>query len=194
MLDILVFAFGVMYTPGPVNMLALFAGVNGQGWRAAQFSLGVGTAMFILFLVFSYLGSEIVPAGYRSIIAVLGGIYIGYLGVKIMIASYKPMLSHTKDAMLDFKTGLVLQLCNPKSLVVIIPIVTVQFPRAHIDGAMLAFWSLLLAVMAGGAPCVYLLAGAQLKDAILNPIIMVWVNRVMAVLLWLVAYGFIMGA
>ena len=29
MLEILIYAFGVMYSPGPANMLALFAGVNG---------------------------------------------------------------------------------------------------------------------------------------------------------------------
>jgi threonine/homoserine/homoserine lactone efflux protein len=191
MLEILIYAFGVMYSPGPANMLALFAGINGQGWRAFLYCVGVGAAMLILFLLIGYLGGEIIPQDYQSFIAVLGGLYIAYLGVKILRASFQQSTLKAKDTEVSFKTGLILQLCNPKALVAIVPIVTVQFPRAQIEGGHIALWSLGLAAMACGAPSVYLLAGSRLKKAAMNPIIMAWVNRIMALLLFYVAYRFI---
>ncbi|UTV99240.1 LysE family transporter [Marinomonas rhizomae] len=191
MLAIIIYAFGVMYSPGPANMLALLAGVNGQGWRAFLYCVGVGLAMLILFLLIGYLGGDIIPLKYQSIIAILGGIYIAYLGVKILKASFQQAEVRSQDKAVSFKTGLILQLCNPKSLVAIVPIVSVQFPRFHIEGSQIAVWSLGLAVMACGAPSTYLLAGSQLKKAAMNPKIMAWVNRIMALLLFYVAYRFI---
>jgi threonine/homoserine/homoserine lactone efflux protein len=191
MFEILVFAFSVMYSPGPANMLALFAGVNNQGWRAFSYCVGVGTAMFILFLIIGYLGSEIIPPSYQRGIAIVGGLYIAYLGIKILKASFNVSAIKTKSTDLNFKTGLILQLCNPKSLVVIIPVTTVQFAQAGIEGGYMAIWCLLLAVMACGAPSLYLLMGARLKNAALKPRVMAWLNRVMAVLLLFIAYGFL---
>jgi threonine/homoserine/homoserine lactone efflux protein len=194
MLEILVYAFGVMYSPGPANMLALFAGVNGQGWRAFLYCVGVGVAMFILFLLIGYLGGGIIPQQYQSVVGILGGIYIAYLGVKIMKASFQQTEIKASASTISFKTGLILQLCNPKSLVAIVPIVTVQFPRFHIEGVQIALWSLVLAIMACGSPSVYLFAGARLKKAAVNPTVMAWVNRIMALLLFFVAYRFVFAA
>jgi threonine/homoserine/homoserine lactone efflux protein len=191
MLEILIYAFGVMYSPGPANALALFAGVNGQGWRAFLYCVGVGVAMFILFLLIGYLGGDIIPMEFQSMIAILGGVYIAYLGVKILQASFQQAEIKADTSTISFKTGLILQLCNPKSLVAIVPIVTVQFPRFHIEGAQIALWSLVLATMACGAPSVYLFAGARLKKAAMNPTVMAWVNRTMALLLFYVAGRFI---
>jgi threonine/homoserine/homoserine lactone efflux protein len=194
MLEILVYAFGVMYSPGPANMLALFAGVNGQGWRAFLYCVGVGVAMFILFLLIGYLGGGIIPQQYQSVVGILGGIYIAYLGVKIMKASFQQTKIKADVSTISFKTGLILQLCNPKSLVAIVPIVTVQFPRFHIEGVQIALWSLVLAIMACGSTSVYLFAGARLKKAAMNPTVMAWVNRIMALLLFFVAYRFVFAA
>lgn len=193
MLAIIIYAFGVMYSPGPANVLALFAGINGQGWRAFLYCVGVGLAMLILFLLIGYLGSDIIPTEYQSIIAILGGVYIAYLGVKILQASFQQTEVRAQDKTVSFKTGLILQLCNPKALVAIVPIVTVQFPRAQIENGQIAVWSFGLALMACGAPSVYLIAGSCLKKAAMNPKIMAWVNRIMALLLFYVAYRFIVN-
>jgi threonine/homoserine/homoserine lactone efflux protein len=186
MLEIFIYAFGVMYSPGPANMLALLAGVNGQGWRAFLYCTGVGVAMLI-----GYVGGDIIPEEYQSAIALIGGLYIAYLGVKIFQASFQQTSIHAQNTTVSFRTGLILQLCNPKSLVAIVPIVTVQFPRIPVEGAQIAVWSLVLSMMACGAPSVYLIAGSCLKKAAMNPKVMAWVNRVMALLLFYVAYRFI---
>lgn len=193
MLEILIFAFGIMYSPGPANMLALFAGVNNQGRNAFLFCVGVGIAMLILFLVIGYLGSSLISAEYQMMVAIIGAIYISYLGVKIMQSSFNPKAMQTNNTQLFFKTGFVLQICNPKALIAIIPIVSIQFPRAAIEGNQIALWSLILAMMACGAPSLYLFAGHKLKRFALNVTFMAWVNRFMALLLWFVAYQFIVG-
>ncbi len=191
MLDILIFAFTIMYTPGPVNFLALFAGVNHQGWRAFRFCLGVGLAMFIMFLILGYLGSEIVSPTIQRFIALTGGAYIAYLALKILYASRHFSLKQQGPSILDFKMGFILQACNPKALVVIVPITGVQFPQANITDDAIIIWSVILAGMACGAPSLYLLIGSKLKSVATNPNLMNWLNRLMAFLLLIVAVDFI---
>ncbi|MEP1552152.1 LysE family transporter [Paraglaciecola sp.] len=191
MLEIILYAFGIMYSPGPVNTLALLAGVNGQGWRVLFYCVGVSLAMLIWFLLIGYLGSEFIPKGYQSVISILGAVYIVYLAVKIMWSSFQKENSNHKNTEVSFKTGLVLQLCNPKSMVAIVPIVTVQFPRMQIEGGQIALWSIGLSIMACGAPSIYLLVGSCLKNTAKSPIVMAWVNRIMATLLFFVAYRFV---
>ncbi|MDB4837201.1 LysE family translocator [Marinomonas sp.] len=194
MSDILLFAFSIMYTPGPVNMLALMAGVNNQGWRTLSYCLGVGFAMTLLFLLIGYLGGEAIPIPFQRGIAILGGAYIAYLGIKIIRASFESHAHKPEMQDLDFKAGLILQLCNPKSLVVIVPVTSVLFPRAGIVEEQIALWSVLLGLLAFGAPSVYLLAGSTLKKAMLNPKVMTWLNRMMGTLLLYVACGFVFSA
>ncbi|MEP3349022.1 MAG: LysE family transporter [Marinomonas sp.] len=191
MLEIIIYAFGIMYSPGPANTLALLAGVNGQGWRAFLYCVGVGFAMLIWFLVIGYLGSEIIPEGYQSIISIIGGLYIAYLAVKIMYSSFQQQSSDDKATELSFKMGLILQLCNPKSMVAIVPIVTIQLPRISVEGEQIALWSLVIGIMACGAPSTYLLCGSCLKKVATNPNVMAWLNRIMAMLLLFVAYRFV---
>ncbi|MCV2401856.1 LysE family transporter [Marinomonas sp. C2222] len=193
MSDILLFAFTIMYTPGPVNLIALMAGVHSRSWRILFYSLGVGCAMFLLFLTIGYLGSEVIPERFQRGIAIIGGAYIAYLGVKILIASFQPATHKLVQQDLGFKVGLILQLCNPKSLVVIIPVTGVLFPKAGIVGEQIALWSLLLGLLAFGAPSVYLLAGRSLKSIMLQPNIMAALNRIMGVLLLYVAYDFVLS-
>jgi len=88
---------------------------------------------------------------------------------------------------MTFRTGLLMQLLNPKAPLAVLPIATVQFPAAHIEGSAIAFWSLLLGMMAGGAPGSYLLAGARLGSFVRNPSVFRWLNILMALLLVYVA-------
>lgn len=57
MLEIVAYALGVMYTPGPVNLLGLNAGLNGQARTSLGFFVGVGAAMLTLFLIFGWVGA-----------------------------------------------------------------------------------------------------------------------------------------
>jgi len=197
MVEILAYAFGIMYTPGPVNLLSLNAGINGQKRSAVYFCLGVSCAMLLLFLIFSYGGSWLLNAHYQWIISLCGTCYIFYLALKIAKAGMGPERNNAKqvalkknkgnDQELNFKSGLLLQLLNPKSFIVILPIATIQFPAAEITGAYILLWSLLLSALAFGAPNCYMLIGSRLGGLVHDPRYFRWLNSSMALLLFYVA-------
>ncbi|NQZ29920.1 MAG: LysE family translocator [Oceanospirillaceae bacterium] len=188
MVEILAYAFGIMYTPGPVNLMSLNAGLSGQVRPTLRFCLGVGCAMLILLLIFGYSGAWLINTSTQLTISTAGSMYIAYLAYKIAGSALKSVLiSNTKTHDLSFKSGLVMQLLNPKSFVVILPIVTVQFPAVQISGSAIFTWSLLLTVMACGAPCSYLLIGNRLGALIKKPIYLRYFNLCMAALLVYVA-------
>lgn len=187
MIEIFAYAIGVMYTPGPVNLLGLNAGLNGRGRASLGFFLGVGLAMLILLLLFGWLGAELVRGDVLVYVSALGCLYIAYLAAKIAYSTVN--LDPEQDAVgtLGFRTGLAMQLVNPKGIVATLPIATIQFPAAGIDGAALTFWSAVLATLAVGAPGGYALVGELLGRRIYKPSLFKVFNLAMALLLIYVA-------
>ncbi len=47
MVEIVLYAFGIMYTPGPVNLLSLNAGINNQMAKPVAFWIGPTTLRLI---------------------------------------------------------------------------------------------------------------------------------------------------
>lgn len=187
MTEIFVYAVGVMYTPGPVNLLGLNAGLNGRVRASVGFFLGVGLAMLILLLLFGFVGAEVVGGGNLLYVSVVGCLYIAYLAVKIAYSTVNFDTGRQAAAELRFTNGLFMQLVNPKGTIATLPIATIQFPAASIDGAALVFWSAVLAAMAVGAPGGYALVGEGLGKRIYKPAAFRVFNLVMASLLLYVA-------
>lgn len=188
MIETFAYAFGVMYTPGPVNLLSLNSGLQGRLRQSLGFFTGVACAMLLLLLVFGLLGSQLVQGPLLSVVGALGCLYILYLALALVRA--KPSLN-APDAgngvTLDFRSGLVMQLLNPKGLVATLPIATIQFPAAGLEGLAILPWVAALTVLAFGAPSVYALLGDAVGRRIANPRYLVWFNRLMASLLLYVA-------
>jgi len=193
MVEIVTYAFGIMYTPGPANLLSLNAGLNGHISSALRFCLGIACAMLLLFLLFGYTGAWLVIPSYQLVISCIGSLYIAYLAYKIARASINPASTESFDRKeagdnkLNFKSGLIMQLLNPKAFVAILPIATVQFPAAQISGSSILLWSLLLSSLAFGAPSSYLMMGARLGKLIRHPRYFRFLNLSMALLLLYVA-------
>ena len=193
MVEILLYAFGVMYTPGPANLLSLNAGINGEISTTLRFCMGVACAMLILFLLFGYTGAWLITPDSQLVIGLLGSGYIAYLAYKIARSSQHISDEISADKVqpgtrrAGFRSGLMLQLLNPKAFIAILPIVTIQFPAAHISGIAIFFWSLLLAGLAFGAPGSYLFMGVRLSKLISQPRYFRWLNNAMALLLLYVA-------
>ncbi|WP_048306758.1 LysE family translocator [Halomonas sp. PR-M31] len=183
MLAIIVYALGVMYSPGPVNLLGLNAGLNGQAKASLGFYLGVGLAMLTLFLLFGWAGAAWVQGDVLVVLAALGCGYIFYLAIKIARSSIDLGGVRQTPRLMRFRDGLIMQLCNPKGIVATLPIATIQFPAVGIHGISLMLWSIGLAVLAAGAPGSYALIGALLGKRIENPKILKGVSLTMAVLL-----------
>jgi threonine/homoserine/homoserine lactone efflux protein len=168
MLEIFIYAFGIMYTPGPVNLLSLNAGLKGHVSASSRFCVGVGCAMLLLFLAFGYTGAWLIQPNYQLIISFVGSLYIAYLGFKVVRGNLQSSAADNRieegvdNNKLNFKNGLLMQLLNPKSFIVILPIATVQFPAAEVSGVGILICAFLLSCLAFGAPFCYLLVGARL--------------------------------
>ncbi len=183
MLAIIAYALGVMYTPGPVNLLGLNVGINGQGKQALGFCLGVGLAMLIYLLVLGWAGAAWISQGSRVVLSALGCAYILYLAFKVARANITLETHAPAPRMLSFRDGLMMQLLNPKAMVATLPITTLQFPAAGIQGGSLFLWSLGLAALAAGAPGSYVVMGSLLGQRVKHAGLIKGFNWIMAGLL-----------
>lgn len=186
MADIFAYAIGIMYTPGPINLLGLSSGLNKQTRSHLGFFIGVGSAMFILFVLLGYLGLQVINPQFLPYVSLIGCGYIFYIAWKVAKANVQ-VSDTSADASLSFFDGLFMQLLNPKALVATLPIATIQFPSADITGAAIVFWSFILAILAFGAPTSYSLAGLVLGKQVSRPGVFYVFNKLMAVLLVYVA-------
>ncbi|GHB22364.1 LysE family translocator [Salinicola rhizosphaerae] len=193
-IEIVLYAFTVMYTPGPVNLLGLNAGLSTPLRRTLGFFAGVALAIFCWFAVIGLAGQLIVVERIIPVIALAGSLYILYLALKVYRAA-PPNATEPADGasaqgaagQLRFRDGFLMQLLNPKNSVLVIPITTVMFPTHNIAGLSLIAASALIALGGGGAPLLYCLAGRTLGKRIARPEVLVRCNRIMALLLVVVA-------
>ncbi|MCS2608787.1 LysE family translocator [Halomonas dongshanensis] len=187
MLGIILYALGIMYTPGPVNLLGLNIGISGNAKRSIGFCLGVGSAMLLYLLVLGFAGAAWIDGQTRIALSALGCSYILYLAIKIARASAELEINGAPSELLSFRDGLVMQLLNPKSMVAVLPITTLQFPAQSIEGINLAIWATALALLAAGAPGSYVVLGSLLGQRIKHPGLVKGFNLIMAALLAAVA-------
>jgi threonine/homoserine/homoserine lactone efflux protein len=189
-MDIFLYAFSVMYSPGAVNFMGLNAGLTGQFRRSTGFFIGVGCAMLLLFVLFGYTGEAIISQAALPYISLIGGAYTLYLAYQVFTA--RTVVDETTATApvktLTFWNGLVIQLLNPKGIMAVLPITSVMLPAAHITGVSIALVSAVLAVGAFGAPWVYSLLGAMLGRRINGSSAFTVFNRCMGVALAVCAY------
>jgi threonine/homoserine/homoserine lactone efflux protein len=188
MLEIFMYAIGVMYTPGPVNLLGMTAGLNRRFRESVGFFCGVGAAMFVLFLFFGYTGERLVREEYLLYISICGVAFILYLAVKVFTAQVN-VQTGSAEKKLRFKDGLLLQLLNPKAILVTLPLASIQFPALNLNGGGIVVISLLLSVLAVGAPGSYSFAGEYLSKWVYNRTVLQLLNKAMAMLLVYVAFA-----
>jgi len=187
--EIFLFALSVMYSPGPVNIMGLGAGLTGQFNRTVGFFIGVGVSLFCLFMLFGYLGASFITAAYLPYISVAGIVYTLYLGIKIFRSRVQIESNVMAPSVkrLTFWNGFLIQSLNPKSLLVVIPITTMMFPAAHVTGSMILLLSLLLGIGGAGAPGSYALLGAIIGRRVTQSAYFARFNRLMGGMLIIVA-------
>lgn len=183
-MEIFLYAFSVMYSPGPVNVMGLNAGLTGQFRKTVSFFIGVGCAMFVLFLLFGYTGEAIISKEVLPYLAIVGGLYTAYLAYKVYTSRVNlsaPSAEHPNQQAkpLSFWNGFLIQALNPKGMMVVLPITTVMFPAAHITGAGIAAVSALISLGGAGAPSVYSFLGAVLGRRITKDSYFDLFNRLM---------------
>lgn len=114
---------GMAATPGPANLFALATGLA-QGPRAGLWGVfGMNFASLVWF-IFAALGLGVLMRLYPpvfSMLAILGGLYLAWLGLKALRAA---LSKHTQGFHLagqaagrnPFKDGFLVQISNPKAL------------------------------------------------------------------------------
>lgn len=187
MLGILFFAIGVMYTPGPVNILSLNSGTQKQFAAHIPFCCGVGTALCFWFLLIGYTGSLIVNDTMLPVIAVAGISFILFLAYKILSAEVNDPSTNENVNVLRYKDGLLMQLLNPKSMLVVLPVTAVQFPAAGIEGSGIAVWSFCLGALGFGAPLSYAAFGTYVSRFFQGNFFLKMMNTIMGLMLIAVA-------
>ncbi|MDG3085801.1 LysE family translocator [Vibrio hannami] len=187
MLEIFAYGISVMYSPGPINLLGLHSGLKGKGKAHFGFYVGVASAMLILFISLAFLGSKVIDKSVLPYISILGCSYIIYIAWKVFRANINIKNDDTGKSNLRYRDGLIMHLLNPKALIATLPISTIQFPAAGIAGSQIFFWSLILSIVAFGAPASYALAGSVLGKRIENPVYFKTFNYLMSVMLVYVA-------
>ena len=190
-MEVALYTFCVMYSPGPVNILAFNEALNGGGWRISGYCFGVGLAMLTGFLLLSFIGRAFWIDALTQVFAVVGSAYILYLAYKLWYSCPSLDSGERSDDLLRFGDGYWLQLLNPKGLVVILPVTTVMFPAAHLSTPGIVVAVLLISIGAVGAPGVYALGGALLGYRFAEPRLFFFLNRAMAVMLVFVALSLI---
>jgi len=176
-----------MYTPGPVNILSLNSGAQKQFRAHIPFCFGVANALSFWFLLVGYTGSIIVNDTLLPTIAGAGVCFILYLAYKIMTRKIKAASKNDTVAVLTYKDGLLMQLLNPKSMLVVLPVTTVQFPVAGIDGIWIAVWSVCLGALGFGAPLSYAAFGAYVSRYIRGNTYLKVMNVLMGLMLIAIA-------
>ena len=186
-LEIAIYAVSVLYSPGPVNLLALKAGLRGPDWRVAEYCLGVGLAMFTCFALLGLAGSVLVRDRLMPWLAGVGAAYIAYPAWCLFRDDPRLETETGGRPDLHLGRGYLLQFLNPKGLMVILPVVTVMFPAAEIEGWEIPAIAALISLGAIGAPATYAAAGALIGRRVAAPWFVALFNKTMALLLASVA-------
>jgi len=187
MLHILLFCVGIMYTPGPVNLLSLNNGLQRGLTAQLPFCLGVGVAMSVSMMLAGYAGSGLADTAFLPYVALAGCVFILYLAFKVLTSSVNLEPNAADEGVRGFRDGLLMQILNPKSFLVVLPVGTVQFPAEGIHGPAIALWSVGLGMLAFGAPTSWAAAGALIGRRIANPKWFRLFNLAMGLLLVFVA-------
>ncbi len=187
MLGIVLFCIGIMYTPGPVNILSLNNGMQRRFTHHAPFCLGVASATSFAFILIGYTGSALINDRIMPFIAAAGVCFIIYLAYKIIASEISTAQDNGNTSPLKFKGGFFMQLLNPKAFLAFVSVAAVQFPAAGINGAKIAIWSMGLGILAFGAPFTYAVFGSTITQRIENTSHLKHLNFIMGILLIVVA-------
>lgn len=176
-MEIILYAMGMMYSPGPVNFMGLNAGLTGHFKQTINFFIGVGCAIMALFIILGYIGEAIIPHRYLPYISLVGAVYTYYLAYQMVfptITMEEEDATVSTQKRLTFWNGFLIQFLNPKGILLAFPIVAIMYPSAHITGINIALISCAISIGGGLAPGLYALAGDVIGKKIKNKI---WIQR-----------------
>jgi threonine/homoserine/homoserine lactone efflux protein len=187
MFKIIIFCLSIMYTPGPVNLLSISRGIQQKYTAHIPFCIGVGGALLFWFMLTGYAGTAVISKSFLPVLTFFGVLFILYLAFKLMSSKVDNISEGQPATDLKMRDGFLMQLLNPKSFMVVLPVTTVQFPAAGITGWTIALWSVMLAVLGFGAPLVYAVFGEGISKHIERISWFKYLNIIMGIMLLFLA-------
>lgn len=133
------------FTPGPNNIMSMAYSAKYGFKKSLRFILGVTVGTTIIVLVscyFNLLLYSFIPK-VKTGMSILGGLYLLYLAVKIMLNKPKGKDRDEKE-MNSFFSGLVLQFINPKTILYGITAISTFVIPYYDSNASLLLFSMLL--------------------------------------------------
>lgn len=165
--SLFLYAFVASFTPGPNNIMAMtFANQVGLK-KTMKFCLGVGTGFLMIILLCCYFNILLknLITKIESIMAVIGGVYMLYLAVK-MITSKQPENDVAGDKHNSFIAGMLLQFINPKGILYGITVTSTFILTYHSSYFSLLSYSIVLAFIGYMGTFSWCLCGSLFKKII----------------------------
>ncbi|MGG1661541.1 LysE family translocator [Brevibacillus sp. NRS-1366] len=133
------------FTPGPNNMMSMAYSAKYGYKKSLKFILGVTVGTTIIVLLSSYFNLllySFIPK-IKTGMSILGGLYMLYLAIKIMLNKPSGKDSNQKE-MNSFFTGMILQFVNPKTILYGITTISTFVIPFYDSNASLLFFSIFL--------------------------------------------------
>jgi cysteine/O-acetylserine efflux protein len=111
------FAFITTFTPGPNTISSHAMGLNYGYRRSLPYFFGIATGFFSIMLLSAALAAALAHLMPKAVsfLTIAGSLYIFYLAYHVFTSSYS--FSPTSHKMLGYRNGLLLQLLNPKVII-----------------------------------------------------------------------------
>lgn len=186
MLSMLLYGISILFSPGPVTLIALNKGIRRTFKESFGFYLSIGVATYLLIVVYSFIGSQWIKPAYMTVLTFAGCAYLFYLSYK-MFHHESDMEESTNEHHIGFKEGFLIQLLNPKATLAALPIATIQYPMNSITGSEVLLVSIIFLVLGCLSPCLYAFVGQYFTKWMTSKKALGRVNKAMALLLCMVS-------
>lgn len=185
MLSMILYGISILFSPGPVVVMALNKGINNQFRKGIPFYLSIGISTYCLIVLYSLVGSTFVSPLFIKILTILGCLYLLFLSYKLFFHNHETQ--ETTDSQIGFKGGFLMQLLNPKATIAALPIATIYYPLNQIRAGEIWLVSLLFLLLGVLSPLLYGLLGHYFTKWITSNSRLKTINRLMAGLLAVVS-------
>ncbi|WP_319756185.1 LysE family translocator [uncultured Sphaerochaeta sp.] len=181
--SVFIFTFVTTYTPGPNTISSAMMGVQVGYRRSIPYFLGIATGFFTIMLlggIFASLLARVLPE-VMKVFSYVGAAYILYLAYRVLYADYA--LSQNRAKLLGYKDGLLLQLFNPKVLVLALTIYTTFLGTIDRSVSALMVSALFLTAMSFSAISLWASFGAAFSHLLTSQKTRRLINGLLALLL-----------
>lgn len=172
MISMILYGISILFSPGPVTLVALNKGLRKQFNTSFGYFVSIGVATYLLLIIYGFTGQKLIKKEYLTYIGILGCLYMFRLSYQMFNHSVNLNEKHHKT--LGFKEGFLMQFLNPKASLATLPIATIQYPMNDISGISILWISLIFLTLGIFSPALYCFVGQYSSKYLVKGL---WINR-----------------